>query len=81
MSDESPPEPESVPSTPRISEMRSELVLECESLGFCPDHAGTRKFGLRSEIDTSPPFGSVKEAIDRFGGSGPWVPCFKLGNE
>ncbi|CAN1151915.1 hypothetical protein LINPERHAP2_LOCUS18405 [Linum perenne] len=43
--------------------MRSELVSKCESLGFCPDHAGTRKFGLRAEIDTSPPFGSVKEVV------------------
>ncbi|CAH8376308.1 unnamed protein product [Eruca vesicaria subsp. sativa] len=54
-----------------------------ENFGFCVEPVGVsqvpgiRRVGLRAEIDTSPPFGSVQEEVNRLGGRGYWVP-FKL---
>ena len=87
--------PEGVPGTPGIREIRSDSngpggllhfaagSAQCHGPGECPSpiRPGIRRVNTRAEIDTSPPFGSVMEAVTRFGGHGPWVPnMYKFGD-
>ena len=60
-----------VPGTPAIREMRPETATHA-GIGS----GGIRRVNFRAEIATSPPYGTVKAAVTRFGGSGPWIPFF-----
>ncbi|XP_008456768.2 WEB family protein At2g40480 isoform X1 [Cucumis melo] len=82
------PASEAVPRTPCIAETRPQMGSDSDPVGLGPTGSGAstpppgiRRVNFRAVIDTNPPFGSVKEAVTRFGGSGPWIPFSKQGIE
>lgn len=75
--------PDPLPGTPSITDSRPEMGFDSDPFGLGPSTPapGIRRVNFRAVIDTNPPFGSVKEAVTRFGGSGPWIPFSKQGIE
>ncbi|XP_023551666.1 WEB family protein At2g40480-like isoform X1 [Cucurbita pepo subsp. pepo] len=76
------------PASEALTETRPQMGSDSDPFGLGPTGSGAstpapgiRRVNFRAVIDTNPPFGSVKEAVTRFGGSGPWIPFCKQGIE